>query len=293
MDLVRVGTRGSALAVSQTEQTVNALRLLHPTMRFETQIIRTTGDVRVDVPLDQVGTKGMFVKELEEALLRGDIDVAVHSLKDMPSELPPGLSLAAVPDRADPRDALVGPVDLMALPAGARIGTGSTRRRAALLDVRPDLVCSDIRGNVDTRLQKLNDGEFEALILACAGLQRLGLASRIRQRLSPLVFVPAPGQGALALEVRTADAKTQAVLVSINHADTEPAVRAERAFQAALGGGCSTPAGAHAWHSGGSLRLVVMLARSDGSLARAEHVGSPDDAEAMGQRAAADVANAG
>src|SRR5579872_1780837 len=227
MNAIRVGTRGSQLALAQTGQVIEALRSLHPGRTFEPVVIRTTGDARQNVPFSAVGAKGMFVKELEEALIADEVDFAVHSLEDMPGELAPGLALAAVPEREDPRDALVSHgATLDALPFGARVGTSSLRRQIQLRAARPDLVIEELRGNLDTRLKKLDAGQYDAIVLACAGLERMGWAHRIAERLSPSVSVPAPGQGALALEIRERDERTARLLAPLNHPATADAVSA-------------------------------------------------------------------
>lgn len=288
MKPIRIGTRGSRLALTQTQQIIAALQAHYPDHPFEAVIIRTTGDARQNVPFRAVGTKGMFVKEIEEALLAGAVDFAVHSLKDMPGDLPDGLALAATPRRADPRDALLSRgATLAELSPGARVGTSSLRRQVQLRAYRSDLVIEELRGNVDTRIRRLDAGRYDAIVLACAGLERLGLAHRIVERLPPEVSVPAPGQGALALEIRADDAETRALLAPLHDSDTADAVTAERGFQAALHAGCSVPAGAHAWIEGGDLRLVAFLAAPDGrALRRAEERGPRDQALEIGTRAA-------
>ncbi|MGD1993364.1 MAG: hydroxymethylbilane synthase [Anaerolineae bacterium] len=247
-DTIRIGTRGSDLALWQTEWVVDRLRALHPAVDFEITEIRTTGDRVRDRPLFQAGTVGLFVKELEAALLDGEVDLAVHSLKDMPSRVTPGLTIAAVPEREDPRDALVSrwghTVD--ALPQGARVGTSSRRRAAQLLALRPDLEILDIRGNVDTRLRKAEAEPYDAIVLAVAGLRRLGKGDRITQIIPPEVMLPPAGQGALAVEIRADDKRTQALVAPVDHLETRRAVTAERAFMARLRGGCHVPIGAFA-----------------------------------------------
>lgn len=261
----RIGTRGSALALAQTRQVIAALRSLHPDTAFEKVVIRTTGDAVVDRSLALVGTKGMFIRELEEALLDGRVDLAVHSMKDLPAELAPGLEISCVPERADPRDAWVCPSgNLSDIPAGAVVGSSSPRRAAVLHDVRPNITLQDIRGNVDTRLRKLDSGQYAALVLACAGLDRLGLAHRITCRLDPTVFVPAPGQGALAIEGRIGDNETRDAIRRLHHTETDCCVRAERAFQLALNAGCSVPAGAWACIRGDRISATAMISCADG-----------------------------
>jgi hydroxymethylbilane synthase len=288
MKVIRAGTRGSHLAVTQTNQVLAALSAHHPNIRFEAVIIKTTGDIRQNMPFADVGTKGMFVKEIEEAILSGDIDLGVHSLKDMPGELPDGLCLLATPRREDPRDALLSNGRALAdLPPGAKVGTSSLRRTVQIKATRPDLDVQELRGNLDTRIRKLDEGQYDAIIVACAGLQRLGLAERIVERLSVRTSVPAPGQGALALEGRTGDTELQSLIAAINDPETEDAVTAERAFQAALNAGCSVPAGAHAIIEGDTLTLIAMLCEPDGTDYRqVEESGLRSEARQIGEHAA-------
>jgi hydroxymethylbilane synthase len=228
--------------------------------------MRTEGDRLAEARLAAIGGKGLFVRDIEESLLRGEVHVAVHSLKDLPAELPAGLCLAAFPERADARDVLVTrrPQRFAELPAGAVLGTSSPRRRALALAARPDLVVEPIRGNVDTRLRKLEDGDWDAILLAAAGLQRLGLAPRHAEPLPPEVFVPAVGQGVLAIEARADDARTLAALRPLEHAPTRACALAERAFLARLGASCVTPMAAHARLSRGRLALDGVVASEDG-----------------------------
>jgi hydroxymethylbilane synthase len=282
---LRVGTRGSLLARTQTEQVIALLQSAHPDLGLEMKIIQTTGDIRRDVPYAEVGAKGMFVKEIEEALLSRTIDLGVHSLKDMPSLLPDGLVLACVPQRADPFDALLSRAGtrLTELPQAAVVGTSSMRRQALLRRFRPDLRCVELRGNLDTRLRKLSDGDFDAIVVACAGLARLGLADRITERLSPEVSVPAVGQGALALEARAEDVETLGLLSAIHDADTADCVGAERAFLNTLGGGCSVPAGAFATVNAETISLLGVIVAPDGSRAvQHSRTGSRQEAATVG-----------
>jgi hydroxymethylbilane synthase len=286
---LRIGTRGSLLARTQTEAVAELLRAAHPELVITIEIIHTTGDMNRDVPFAQVGTKGMFVKEIEEALLSDAIDVGVHSLKDMPAELPTGLVLACVPIREDPLDALLSRsgIGMSALPYGAVVGTSSIRRQAQLRAVRPDLQLAELRGNLDTRLRKLDEGQYEAIVLACAGLNRLGLANRITERLSPMTCVPAVGQGALALETRAEDAASRALLAAIHDGDAADSVEAERGFQFSLNGGCSVPAGALATLDGNVISLRAVIAAPDGSCLLQEiGTASRADARALGMRVA-------
>jgi hydroxymethylbilane synthase len=284
---IRIGTRGSALALWQAGHTRQRLEALGHEVSLHP--ITTTGDRLQDRRLEAVGGKGAFLKEIEEALLDGEVDLAVHSLKDVPTALPPGLVLTAFLERADPRDALVsGWPRLDALPPGAKVGTTSLRRRALVLAVRPDLVLEDLRGNVDTRLGRLREGRFDAILLAMAGLERLGRAQEATEALDPRRFVPAPGQGAIALECREGDAAVLAAVAPLHHAPTARAVTAERALLAALGGGCNAPLGAHAFAAGAALELVAFVGAPDGhALLRAERRG--EDPEALGRALAGEM----
>jgi hydroxymethylbilane synthase len=285
---LRIGTRGSALALWQARHVEALLRARGHAV--EVRVITTTGDRVQDRRLEAVGGKGAFLKEIEEAMLAGEIDLAVHSLKDVPTALPAGLGLCAILERADPRDALVSAgAGLEALPAGARVGTTSLRRRALVARSRPDLVLEDLRGNVDTRIARLREGRFDAILLAMAGLSRLGRASEVTEPLDPRTFVPAPGQGAIALECREEDVRARAAVAPLDHAGTARAVAAERSFLAALGGGCNVPLGAHATgREEGELELAGFVASADGrTFLRGEARGS-DPAE-TGRRLAADL----
>ena len=264
---VRVGTRGSRLALIQTELTLALLREAHPDVRFEVVTVTTQGDANQTAPLAGMGL-GVFVKEIERRLETGEIDMAVHSLKDMPTVLPPGMTLGAVLERADPRDALVTHLGtaLDELPQGAKIGTSSPRRQAQIAERRPDLDIVPIRGNVDTRLRKAAGDECDGTVIAVAGLDRMGMSDVITEYLSPEEFVPPPGQGAMAVEIRADDERTAELVASADHGPTAAAVTAERSFLEALGGGCQVPVGAYAeFDSGDSLRLTVFMAAPDGS----------------------------
>jgi hydroxymethylbilane synthase len=276
-----IGSRGSQLALWQAQWI--AARLADRGHETRIEIIKTTGDKITDVPLAKVGTKGLFTKEIEEALLDGHIDLAIHSLKDLPTEVPAGLTLAAVPEREDPRDAVVG-ARLWDLPTGAKVGTSSLRRAAQLRVTRPDLVIESVRGNLDTRLRKLDEGQYRAIVLAVAGLTRLGWANRIAEVLSPDVMCPAVGQGALAVETR-ADGEARDICGALDHAGTRATVTAERAVLATLGGGCQVPIGAYAVVAGDELRLVGVVIAPDGRRAlRKSSEGSVADAEKIGRR---------
>src|SRR5271169_4108819 len=260
--LINIGSRGSQLALWQAHWIQARLEQLGEECRIE--IIRTTGDKITDVALSQVGSKGLFTKEIEEALLAGSIDLAVHSLKDMPTELPDGLTLAAIPEREDPRDALIGRA-LEDLPQGARVGTGSLRRSAQLRARRPDLQIEDIRGNVDTRLRKLDEGRYDAIVLASAGLRRLGLEHRITELFNPGIMCPAVGQGALAVETRDDNGPAFHIAQRLDHAESRTRVTAERAVLAALGGGCQAPMGSHAYVDGETLIIIAVVVSPDGA----------------------------
>ena len=242
---LRIGSRGSQLALWQANHIADRLRAHGHTVEIE--IIKTTGDRLQEVTFAQVGSKGMFTKEIEEALADGRVDLAVHSLKDLPTELPAGFALAATPARVDPRDVFVSVkyADLASLPGGARVGTSSQRRRAQLKEMRPDVEAVEFRGNVDTRLRKLSESQVEAILLAAAGLDRLEKTEWVRQRLEPRDFCPAAGQGSLGIEIRQGDTATMAALEFLDDSGTRYAVTAERAALAALGGGCQVPIGIH------------------------------------------------
>jgi len=247
MSRLVLGTRGSKLALAQSNWVADALRRAHPDLDVDIQVIQTRGDATqaANVPLASFGEKGIFAKELEATLLSGEIDLAVHSMKDLEHTLPGGLVIAAVPPREDPRDALIGST-LDALPRGAKVGTGSVRRRALLLSRRPDLELLEIRGNIDTRLRKWREGQYDAICLAAAGLNRLGLQDTITEILDPDWFTPDPGQGALAIEIRDGDQRLRDLTIGLNHGPTWYAVLAERAFLRHVGGSCKTPVGAFA-----------------------------------------------
>ena len=283
-----MGTRGSLLSRRQTEVVLAVLRGLHPGVRFEVVVIQTRGD-RWLGPLVHPSGPGLFVAELERALREGSIDLAVHSLKDLPTDPTPGLVVAAIPPREDPRDALVANVPSLAhLPPGARVGTSSPRRAAQLRIYRKDLEVVPLRGNVDTRIRKVRAGEVDAAILAVAGLVRGGWEQEVAERLDPEVMLPAPGQGAIALQVREDDLRVRALVESLDDPLTRAAVSAERAFLRGLGGGCTIPAAALAtWEAGNILRLRGLVAAPDGSWAvRVERAGPVAAAEEMGREAA-------
>ena len=274
--MITIGSRGSQLALWQANHIAACLRQLGVETRLE--IIKTTGDKIQDVPLAQVGGKGLFTKEIEEALLSGAIDLAVHSLKDMPVDLPSGLTLAAIPEREEPRDALIG----ASLRDGATVGTSSLRRSAQLHALGRGIKIEMLRGNVDTRLRKLDEGKYDAIVLAAAGLRRLGWQDRIRELIPIDVMCPAVGQGALAIETREDGGPAQQIARKLNHEPSRIAVTAERALLAVLGGGCQVPIGAHATVDGSAIYLRAIVASPDGArVVRGELSGS--DPIAMGQ----------
>jgi hydroxymethylbilane synthase len=319
---VRIATRGSALALTQSRWVAARIAEFCPDVAVELVIIKTEGDLRQDRPLSAIGGRGVFVKAIEDALLDGQADAAVHSLKDMPSELPPGLLLAAHPEREDPRDVLVLPAVAapgaglqapgeekpapawslepgawhLALPLshGAKVGTSGPRRRAVLLHGRPDLRLADVRGNLDTRLRKLDAGEYDALILAAAGLRRMGWAERISFPLPVEWSVPAVGQGALAVETRAGETSLIERLSRLDHAPTRACVTAERAALARLRGGCTVPFGAHATLAEDTLTIHGMIADPDGTrLIRQSLSGPASDPAALGTRLAEALLAAG
>jgi hydroxymethylbilane synthase len=258
--VIVIGSRGSALALWQAHHIAAKLAELGEQTRLE--IIKTTGDRIQDVPLAKVGGKGLFTKEIEEALLEKKIDLAVHSMKDMPTGVPAGLVIAAIPEREDPRDAMVG-ASLKDLTRGARIGTSSLRRASQLLALGRGFVIENLRGNVDTRLRKLDEGQYDAIVLAAAGLRRLGWQDRIRELIPADVMCPAVGQGALAIETRESG-EAREIARQLDHAETRAAVEAERAMLAVLGGGCQVPIGAHAHLEGGEIILHAIVSSPDG-----------------------------
>ena len=283
MDTLRIATRKSPLALWQTEHVAARLRAAHPGLRVELVPMSTRGDEVLDRSLAAIGGKGLFLKELELAMQRGEADCAVHSLKDVPMVLEPGFLLPAILERADPADAFVSNAyaALGALPHGAVVGTSSLRRQAQLRAHRPDLQLRDLRGNVNTRLAKLDAGEYDAIVLACAGLQRLGFDARIRARLEAPRWLPAPAQGAIAIECRDDDARTQALCAALDHPATRACVETERAMNRALHGSCHVPVAAIAQRDGEVIALQGLVGSAgDGTLVRAEGAGR--DAEALG-----------
>jgi hydroxymethylbilane synthase len=289
---LRIATRKSPLALWQAEHVAAALRASHPGLAVELVGMTTQGDKILDSPLAKIGGKGLFVKELEQGLLEGTADIAVHSMKDVPVELPPGLRIAAILEREDPRDALVsdrvGTLD--DLPEGARVGTSSLRRQCQLAARRPDLQILSLRGNVNTRLRRLDEGEYDAIILAGAGLKRLGFQARIRVLLSPEQSLPAIGQGAIGIECRADDGEVDALLAPLHHAATASCVRAERALNERLHGGCQVPIAGYATLEEGELALRGLVGRPDGRQVLRGAVRGPEtDAVALGHHLAEDL----
>ncbi|MEX2529656.1 MAG: hydroxymethylbilane synthase [Gemmatimonadota bacterium] len=297
MRRLRLGTRGSLLARTQSAAVASALERAsgRPVELVE---IRTRGDRIQNRPLVEIGGMGLFTREVDEALLDGEVDFAVHSLKDLPTVLPEGIMLGAVPEREDPRDVLVLPAGaeggLDDLPGGARVGTGSQRRRALALAHRPDLEVRGIRGNLDTRIGKVDAGEYAAILLAAAGLRRMGWTRRASQHLDAASWLPAPGQGALAVVARRSDEATLALLRLLDHPPSRSATEAERTILHALGAGCQLPVGALGLPFGGGMRLRAMVASPDGRrMIRASATGAQDDARALGERVAAELISMG
>ena len=285
MRRIRIGTRGSRLALVQTRSIVDAIRAKHPEVAIEVEIIETQGDRILDRPLSAIGDAGVFIKEIETALLEERVDLAVHSMKDLPSKLTSGLSLAAATERVDPRDVLVSrsASSLETLPRGATVATGSLRRRSQLLALRPDLKVEDLRGNVPTRLEKFDRSTWDAILLAGAGLERLGLATRIRSYIPVESMLPAVGQGALALETRASDRGLAEMVAFLSHTPTERAVVSERSFLARLEGGCRVPIAAYAEIREDKLSLRGYVGAVDGSRhLRREIEGDPSRAESLG-----------
>lgn len=295
-DTIRIATRKSPLAMWQAEHVAAALGGLHPGLLVEIVGMTTRGDKILDAPLAKVGGKGLFVKELETGMLEGDADIAVHSMKDVPVDFPDGLHLAVIMDREDPRDAFVSNRfgDIDALPEGACVGTSSLRRQCQLANRRPDLCIEPLRGNVNTRLAKLDAGDYDAIILAAAGLLRLGMAERVRARIGIEHSLPAIGQGAIGIECRSNDPRVNRLIAPLHHLPTAQRVLAERAMNAELNGGCQVPIAGHAVHENGVLRLRGLVGSPDGSeVMRAEHSGAPEDAEAIGCAVAKDLLDQG
>lgn len=297
-----IGTRGSKLALWQAEWVKSELQKLNPDLKIELNKIKTTGDKILDVPLAKVGGKGLFVKEIEEALLNGEADLAVHSMKDVPTDFPNGLHLAVICKRKDPRDAFISGVkgkeshinSFKELPKGATVGTSSLRRSCQLLSIRPDLKIAQLRGNLDTRLRKLDEGQFDAIILAAAGVKRLGWAERITEVIEPEVSLPAIGQGAIGIECRVDDDFINKLIAPLNHSETSVCVRAERSCLKKLEGGCQVPIAAHATLNNDKLLMDGLVGSVSGDRIIKSHIeGSPKDAESLGLKLADNLLSKG
>ena len=283
---IRIGTRASALALWQAEWVKSELEKKYPGMIVSLTKIKTTGDKILDVPLAKVGGKGLFVKEIEEAMLANEIDIAVHSMKDVPTFFPDGLHLACITKREDARDALLtrNNVKFKDLPKGANVGTSSLRRQAQLMGVRPDFVIHQLRGNVDTRIRKLKEGQYDAIILAAAGVKRLGLAENVSEYIDPEISLPAIGQGALGIECRVDDRELNDMISFFNHADTRTAVTGERSLLRRLEGGCQVPIACYGQMINGTLKLVGLVGSVDGKRIIKDSIeGAPDQAEKLGK----------
>lgn len=294
--MLRIATRESPLALWQAEHVRDRLRKAYPELEVVLVPMTTSGDELLEAPLSTAGGKGLFVKELEQAMLDSRADLAVHSMKDVPARQPEGLSLVAYLEGEDPRDAFVSNrfADLDALPQGARVGTSSLRRQALLATVRPDVQIGMLRGNVGTRLRKLDSNEFDAILLACAGLKRLGLRDRIRQALDVSRFIPAIGQGVIGIEARTDDFRTRGLLSALHDEGSAIRLAAERALNSRLGGACQVPVAGHAVIEGGSLSLQAMVGAPDGSrMVRGEITGAARDAAKLGEALAEDLLGRG
>jgi hydroxymethylbilane synthase len=283
--ILKIGTRGSKLALWQANWVKSALNTQHPSLSVELVIITTKGDKILDVPLAKVGGKGLFVKEIEEALLDGRIDLAVHSMKDMPSEIPKGLCIGAIPERENPQDVLISKkgLPLSQLEPGARIGTSSLRRSAQLLHVRPDLRVFPLRGNIDTRLKKLETENLDAIVLAAAGVKRLGLENRITEFFNENIILPAIGQGALCIEIRQNDPEVEPIVAKLDHLQTRTIVMGERAFLKRLEGGCQVPIAAHGKIDKTIFTICGLVATVDGKTILKETFSGPEgSAETIG-----------
>jgi hydroxymethylbilane synthase len=305
-DRLTIGTRGSKLALWQAEYVKRELQRLSPGLTIEIYKIKTTGDKILDVPLAQVGGKGLFVKEIEEALLKREADIAVHSMKDVPTDFPEGLHLPVVCEREDPRDALIvnkqvtvnlekdQPSFLFSLPRNSRIGTSSLRRSCQLLSLRPDLRVEQLRGNLDTRMRKLDEGQFDAIILAAAGVKRLGWQDRITEILATDISLPAIGQGAIGIECRISDKGVNSLIAGLNHPETYTCVKAERAFLRKLEGGCQVPIAAHARLAAGRILMQGLVGSISGDqIIKGSIEGDPVRAENLGLALAEEVLSKG
>jgi len=287
--VLRIGSRGSKLALWQAEHIKSLLVGKFPELDVNVIVIKTTGDSKLETPLSDIGGKGVFVKEIEDALLRDQIDIAVHSMKDLPAILPEGLRIAAVAKRDDPRDALIsnGDVSFKSLQKGRRLGTGSLRRKVQILIHSPELEIVPIRGNVDTRIRKLRDGEFDSIVLAMAGIRRMGLIEEVTEAFPTDFLIPAPGQGIIAVECRESDTETNNILREINHEETEIASVAERSFLEALGGDCNIPAGCYASIIHDSMKIIGFVASPEAKdMVREEAEGSKANHKSIGRELA-------
>jgi hydroxymethylbilane synthase len=289
---LRIATRKSPLALWQAEHVRARLLEIHPGLEVELVTMSTQGDRVLDSPLAKIGGKGLFVKELEQGMLEGHADIAVHSMKDVPVDFPPGLGIGAILEREDPRDAFVsnrfGSID--ALPKGARVGTSSLRRQCQLRAWRPDLQLLDLRGNVNTRLAKLDNGDYDAIVLACAGLKRLGMSSRITRALTPEELLPAIGQGVIGIECRLEDEAARQLIVPLDHGSTHLRIQAERAFNATLAGGCQAPVAGFSLLCNDLIELRGLVGRPDGSeIVRGQISGPAQDAETLGRELAEEL----
>ena len=293
---LRIGSRGSRLALLQAEFIRSLIKSKFPEITTELHIIRTTGDKILDSQLSEIGGKGVFVKEIEDALIRNEIDIAVHSMKDLPTILPNGLTIGAVAERHDPRDVLVSKNDIKfnELPKGAKVGTSSLRRQAQLLNLRPDLQILPLRGNVDTRVRKVRSEGLDSAVLALAGLERMGFKDEIAEIFPVDVLVPAPGQGALAVECREDDREINDIISQINHKESSISASAERAFLAELGGGCQVPVGCYARIKKDRINILGLIASTDGrEIIREEIDGSVEIHQALGRELALTILNKG
>jgi hydroxymethylbilane synthase len=293
---LRIATRKSPLALWQAEHVRVRLQQLHPGLQVELLTMSTQGDRVLDSPLAKIGGKGLFVKELEQGMLAGQADIAVHSMKDVPAELPHGLEIGAILEREDPRDAFVSNrfATLAGLPQGARVGTSSLRRQCQLRAVRPDLEILDLRGNVNTRLAKLDAGDYDAIVLASAGLKRLGMAERITRALQPEDLLPAIAQGVIGIECRSDDATVKALIEPLNHAETGLRTQAERAMNAALAGGCQAPVAGFSIITGDSIALRGLVGWPNGSaIIRGEISGPAAEAAVLGEQLAQELLERG
>ncbi|MBA4397192.1 MAG: hydroxymethylbilane synthase [Syntrophus sp. (in: bacteria)] len=282
---LKIGSRGSALALTQTNWVADRLRERYPEIKIATLVIRTKGDIMQDVSLAKIGGKGVFVKEIEDALLRGDVDIAVHSMKDVPAELPEGLQIATIPEREDPRDVLIAKNNrkIESLPRGARIGTGSLRRGMQMRNLLPDVRIVPLRGNLDTRIRKIELEDLDGIIVAAAGIRRMGWVHRVSQFIPAEVMLPAVGQGALGIEMRTGDSSLAEMLAFLNHAATSMEVGAERSFLQRLGGGCQLPIAAYAKIRDRELTIRGLVGSLDGRVMITDEVrGNPSDYHTLG-----------